>query len=246
MSKTKKRKLKVGFDFDGVVAYNPLRIVRPILHLGKKIFLRPKELSFFCPQNAWQRFCWQIIHESSFFPAPGFKLLKKLLKEGKIEGYLLTSRYDHLEDQFYRWLKKHDVDKLFKSYHLNKKDEQPHKFKERTIKKLKLDLFLDDNWDIVNYLNSKWDVRNEKWDTDNLNSRTFNVRKNKNLTSKNRKIKNSRSKTSHISHLTSKMPEIHWIYNILDQGIKYPRKHPHLLSFLKEIIERFEIKGVSS
>jgi len=158
----KKRKLKVGFDFDGVVAYNPLRIARPILFLTKKIILQPKELSFFCPQNAWQRFCWKIIHESSFFPAPGFTLLKKLLKKEKIEGYLLTSRYGHLEEQFYRWLKKHNADKLFKGYFLNKKDEQPHKFKERMIKKLKLDLYLDDNWDIVNYLNSKFHIPKSK------------------------------------------------------------------------------------
>jgi len=200
MPVSKKRKLRVGFDFDGVVVYNPLRIFRPFVAFFKKILWQPKELEFFCPQNAWQRFCWLIIHESSFFPAPGFTLLKKLLKEEKIQGYLLTSRYGHLEEQFYRWLKKNQADKLFKGYFLNKKDEQPHKFKERTIKKLGLDLYLDDNWDIIDYLSSRFEVRG------------------------------------------SRKPEIHWVYNLFDRGIDYPRKHPHLASFLKEIIARFKIE----
>ena len=215
----KRKKLRVGFDFDGVVAYNPLRIARPFVALLKKITLRPKKLEFFCPQNAWQRFCWKIIHESSFFPAPGFTLLKKLLKEEKIEGYLLTSRYGHLEEQFYRWLKKHQADKLFKGYFLNKKDEQPHEFKERTIKKLGLDLYLDDNWDIVNYLNNQ----QSQPEAGPPLAETIN------------------NPSPRLVRLWRKQFEIHWIYNIFDQSINYQHKHPHLASFLKELMERFNL-----
>jgi len=195
----KKRKLRVGFDFDGVVVYNPLRIFRPFVAVAKKIILRPKKLKFYYPQTSWEKFFWFVLHQSSIFPAPGFPLLKKLLKEGKIEGYLLTSRYSCLGGSFYHWLKKHQVDQLFKGCYLNKKNEQPHKFKERMIKKLKLDLYLDDNWDIVNYLHA----------------------------------------TCNMQHATC---EIHWVYNVFDRRIDYPRKHPHLASFLKKLVKRFKIK----
>ena len=35
---------------------------------------------------------------------------------------------------------------------MNEKDEQPHEFKERMIKELKLDIFVEDNLDIVRHL----------------------------------------------------------------------------------------------
>ena len=35
---------------------------------------------------------------------------------------------------------------------INEKDEQPHEFKRRTIDLLKLDYYVEDNWDVVNYL----------------------------------------------------------------------------------------------
>ena len=34
-------------------------------------------------------------------------------------------------------------------------NEQPHKFKGRVLKELKLDYYIDDNWGIVDYLNQK-------------------------------------------------------------------------------------------
>ncbi|NCO88386.1 hypothetical protein GW881_00520, partial [Candidatus Roizmanbacteria bacterium] len=37
----------------------------------------------------------------------------------------------------------------------NSKNEQPHIFKEKMIKKLNLDIYVEDNWDIVNYLEKK-------------------------------------------------------------------------------------------
>lgn len=96
-----------------------------------------------------------MLHETSFFPAVGIEDLKKLIRKGKIEAYIITGRYSFLEKSFYRWLKRHKLDNLFAGYYLNKADEQPHLFKEKIIKKLNLDMFVEDNWDIVQYLKSK-------------------------------------------------------------------------------------------
>jgi hypothetical protein len=53
-----------------------------------------------------------------------------------------------------------DIYKLLKEYNLkgikkiiqNENDQQPHLYKETVIKKLKLDYYFDDNWDIVKHL----------------------------------------------------------------------------------------------
>lgn len=147
------RKLKVGFDFDGVVAYNPLRVLRLPLNSLKKLLLQENRLNFYIPKRKLDRFVWSLAHEFSYFPAIGFSDLKKLLKKHKIEAYLITARYAFLEKSFFQWLKRHRLDKDFKGYFFNAKNEQPHKFKERMVKKLDLDVFVDDNLDIVKHLN---------------------------------------------------------------------------------------------
>jgi len=149
------KKLRVGFDFDGVIAYNPLRFMRlPVSLLGQLFGKRDKVITY-CPKTKVEEIFWIILHETSFFPALGFHKLKEMLKKEKIEGYLLTSRYSCLENSFYRWLKKHEIDKSFKGYFLNKNNEKPHIFKEKILRKLQLDYYIDDNLGIVEHLDYK-------------------------------------------------------------------------------------------
>ena len=149
----KQKKLKVGFDFDGVIAYNPLRIFRKPTKYLKSLILGKKELAFYYPKSTFEKKIWELIHESSFFPAPGIDELRSLLKKNKIEGFIITSRYSFLRPQLVRWLKRNNLHDYFSGIYHNENDDQPHKFKEKTVKKLKLDYFLEDNLDIVEHLN---------------------------------------------------------------------------------------------
>lgn len=149
------KKIRVGFDFDGVVAYNPFRVVRAIISFIKKDLLGIKKINFWYPKHRWQQIFWIILHESSIFPAIGVDLLKTLVAEEKIEAHLVTARYSFLDDHLTNWLKKYKLTYLFKTITLNKKDEQPHIFKAKMIKKQKLDFFIEDNLDIVRYLSQK-------------------------------------------------------------------------------------------
>ncbi len=155
-----KKTIRVGFDFDGVIAYNPLRFMRLPVSLLGLLFGKKDKVVTYCPKTKIEEWFWIVLHETSFFPAIGLSELKKLLYEGRIEGYLLTSRYACLEGSFYRWLNKHKIDKLFKGYFLNKQNEKPHLFKERIIRQLDLDYYIDDNFGIVEYLAEK--VGNKK------------------------------------------------------------------------------------
>src|SRR3990167_193168 len=105
-----RKPIRVGFDFDGVIAYNPLRFVRLPVSLLNRLFGKQDKVITYCPKTRIEELIWIAIHETSFFPAIGINELKKLLKKNTIESYLLTSRYACLEKSFYRWLKKHNLD----------------------------------------------------------------------------------------------------------------------------------------
>ncbi len=147
--------LRVGFDLDGVLLYNPARISRPIISIVKKLLFKKKGLRFYSPQTTWEKQFWKLFHRSSIFIAPGLDEIKTMIKQKKIKAYIITARYSFLKQDLEKWLKKIDVDHYFSGVFYNEKDEQPHLFKERMIKKLKLDMFVEDNWDIVNYLLTK-------------------------------------------------------------------------------------------
>lgn len=154
------KKLKVGFDFDGVVAYNPFRVIRAPVTFLKRNVLGIKKLQFWYPKKRWQQIFWVILHESSVFPAKGIDLMRKQVEDNKIEAHLVTARYSFLDDHLYKWLDKYSLRSLFKTVNLNKLDEQPHLFKEKIIKKFDLDIFIEDNWDIVSYLyKRKWNTQ---------------------------------------------------------------------------------------
>ena len=168
-----KKILRVGFDLDGVILYNPVRIFRPIMSLIKPLLLGKKSRRFYFPQTGFEKFVWRILHKTSFIPASGLKDLKKMATEKKIEPYIITARYDFLKDDFHGWIKKIQGESFLAGYCYNKANEQPHIFKEKTIKNLKLDIFVEDNWGITQYLSSHSDGTKIFW-IDNIFDRHIN------------------------------------------------------------------------
>lgn len=159
----KKQILRVGFDLDGVLLYNPARIARPIIVFLKKIFLKKEADKFHYPKTRLQKFVWQLLHKVAFGPATGYDQLKNLLKSKKIKAYIITGRNESLENDFNLWLKKLEASKYFSGCYFNDNNEQPFIFKERMIKKLNLDLYIEDNWDIADYLNLKSKIKNKSF-----------------------------------------------------------------------------------
>jgi hypothetical protein len=151
----KNKVLKVGFDLDGVLLYNPARIFRPIIYFIKKYILKRKTNQFYYPKNKLEQLIWLFLHKSSLFPAPEVKEIKQLIKEKKIKAYVISARYESLKEDFLFWKKKIDPENLFSSWYYNEKNNQPHLYKEKMIKKLNLDIFVEDNWDIAKYLKTQ-------------------------------------------------------------------------------------------
>ena len=145
----------VGFDFDGVVAYNPVRLARFPISYFKREILGIRTMQFFVPKNSFERAFWTFGHETSMFPALGASRLRQIVKDGVIEAHLVTSRFGFLESNLRRFLKFWNLTDTFASVTLNHKEEQPHEFKERIIRKSTFDYFVEDNWDIVSHLATK-------------------------------------------------------------------------------------------
>jgi hypothetical protein len=150
--------IRVGIDFDGVLAYNPFRVVRaPVTYVKRKI-LRQKTTRFYIPQTGVEKALWTILHESSIFPAKGVHLLKELVREKKIDAHLVTARYSFLQKHLYEWLKRNTIEDVFSSITINTHDEQPHIYKEKVINQKKFDYFIEDNLDIVEHVASRTDT----------------------------------------------------------------------------------------
>jgi hypothetical protein len=155
-----KKVIKIGLDFDGVLAYNPLRVARGPVTEFKKLFLRRTQKQFIIPRNPIAKYLWTLAHESSLFPGINPNKLLEFSKIRNVELYLVTARYSFLDRNLNKWLKKQNLGHIFKEIKINLKDEQPHIFKERELNKLKLDYFIEDNWDIVEHLTlNKNDVK---------------------------------------------------------------------------------------
>lgn len=157
-----KKQLRVGFDLDGVLLYNPARIARPIIVFFKKIFFKKEVNKFHYPQTRIQKLIWLIFHKVVFGPALGYEDLKKLIRSKKIKAYIITGRNESLKDDFSRWMEKLDANKYFAGSYFNDKNDQPYLFKEKMIRKLKLDLYIEDNWDIVKYIDQRSNIKNQK------------------------------------------------------------------------------------
>jgi hypothetical protein len=154
------KKIKVGFDLDGVLLYNPARIVRaPVVQFKHKFFPK-KEKVFYVPSTPPERFLWHIFHLSSIFIAGGFSDIKKLREKGIIEPYLVTARYDFLKPDLKRWLRLMKAHDTFEGVFMNENNMQPHLYKEKMVKRLGLGVFVEDNWDVVSHLNKTTTSKN--------------------------------------------------------------------------------------
>ena len=151
-----KKIIKVGFDPDGVILYNPIRFVRRIAKAFK--FLKPalfhqEKSPFYFPKTKLEIFLFTLLHKSSFKIDKSLPEIHKLVKAKKIEAYIITGRYSFLKKDFDNWIKIINKDKIFKDIYQNTKDLQPNEFKIKMIKKLNLDVYVEDNFDIIEKLN---------------------------------------------------------------------------------------------
>lgn len=155
--------MTIGFDFDKVfIDYPPFLPYSLIdyLYKGSLVFRKNRTknvvLRYRFPGKIEQK-----IRVLSHYPIfrhvikENIASLKKISSNKKNKTYLVSSRFGFLKKRTKAILEKYKLEKYFDEVYFNFENKQPHLFKEETIKKLKIDTYIDDDLDLTLYLSKR-------------------------------------------------------------------------------------------
>lgn len=153
----------IGFDFDKVfINYPPFvpYFLVDFLYKGRSVFenkpTRTTNLHYRFPGYYEQLL--RILTHHPILRNPiteNINYLKKITKLKKNKTYLVSSRYSFLRDRTEKIIDKYSLEKYFDGIYFNYENIQPHIFKEKTIKKLRIEVYIDDDLHLAMYLARK-------------------------------------------------------------------------------------------
>jgi glycosyltransferase involved in cell wall biosynthesis len=148
--------IKIGIDLDGVIIGKPPLIPRRLIEWLYRSSTN-KKLSYRFPNTKVEVFIRWLSHHPLFRPPikKNLKFIRELSKDKKYKLYAISSRYSFLQERTRQWFENYSLNGVFEQIFLNIKDEQPHLFKERVLKKLKPQMFIDDDLLTVEYLKAE-------------------------------------------------------------------------------------------
>lgn len=148
-----KKKIKIGFDLDGVIVGKPFFIPRKLLEwLVRSHNNQQKKYRF--PKLKVEIWLRKTSHHWLLRPPlkRNLEKIRELSQLNNLDLYSVSGRYGFLQNRTRKWIQKNKLKKLFKGIYINDKNQQPHLFKEKMIEKLGLDYFFDDDPIIINHL----------------------------------------------------------------------------------------------
>jgi len=144
--------MKIGFDLDKVFINTPPLIPNAVINK----FYKQRDngiLLYRIPSHPEQLFRKAIHIPILRQPMKdNLAFLKELSKGHKHQLYLISSRFNFLKPQTTQLVKRYKLDEIFDELYFNYDNKQPHEFKNETLKKLKLDIFVDDDLSLVRYV----------------------------------------------------------------------------------------------
>ncbi|MGB9637212.1 MAG: hypothetical protein ACPLY7_00230 [Microgenomates group bacterium] len=150
------KKIRIAFDLDGVIVDKPPLIPKRLIEW---LFRGWKKdgLHYRFPKSKLEQRIRKISHFYLFRPPirKNIEFIRQLAKEKKYELYIISARYSFLKDETEKWLKKRNINGIFKEVFINLSDEQPHLFKEEKLKEIKAEIFVDDDYLLADYLAQK-------------------------------------------------------------------------------------------
>lgn len=155
--------MNIGFDLDKIFINLPPLIPHGIIDF----FYKGKanhELKYRIPSKAEQII--RVFTHHPVFRSPIFEninSIKNLNLKNEHKYFLVSSRFSFLKKRTDDLIRKCCFNKMFKSMHFNYDNRQPHEFKSDVIRKLNLDIFVDDDLQLLEYLTSKNPKTNFFW-----------------------------------------------------------------------------------
>lgn len=156
----------IGFDLDGIfVGLPPFMSYRFIDWLYKDH--KGQKLKYRIPG-----FLEQKIRQVSHLPfvrppiEKNRKIITNSFKKKKYHFHLISGRFDFLKNLTVSWLKKHDMFEIFDKIYFNTDNLQPHEYKEKILSELRLDYYVEDDFESIIYLASKFRKIHFYWYTE--------------------------------------------------------------------------------
>lgn len=143
--------MTIGFDLDRIFINTPPFIPGNVIsRLYKK--KDNGELLYRIPSHPEQLFR-RVTHLPLFRPPieENLAFLQQLAKKNN-KLYLISSRYKFLENVTEQLVKKHKLGSIFEKLYFNYDDKQPHIFKNEILRKLKLDMYIDDDLSLLQFV----------------------------------------------------------------------------------------------
>lgn len=146
--------MNIGFDFDKIfIDYPPFLPAKLFDKLYKK---KDNGILLYRIPGIPEQIVRKALHLPFMRPAikENLAFLKKIPKQNN-KLYLISSRYKFLEPETNRLIKKYHLDKVFHALYFNFDNKQPHLFKNEILKKLKLDMYIDDDLSLLKYVSKE-------------------------------------------------------------------------------------------
>lgn len=148
----KKKIIKVGVDLDGVIIGKPPFVPKEFIEWLYRSH-KSKKLRYRYPGKIEECIRW-LSHIPLLRPPliENIEALQIFKKNNNCRIVAISSRFKFLEGRTYAWFRKHNIEDLFDEVYLNLENDQPHFFKEKMLKTLRMDYLIDDDIRLVRYL----------------------------------------------------------------------------------------------
>jgi len=147
--------MNIGFDLDKIFINFPPLVPEKVIDLLYKE-KTSHELRYRIPSRMEQ-----ILRTFSHHPllrlpiTENIDFIKDASLSNKNKYFLISSRFGFLKKRTDDLVRRHHFDKIFEAMYFNYDNKQPHQFKEEIIKKINLDVFVDDDLQLLEYLIGK-------------------------------------------------------------------------------------------
>lgn len=143
--------MNIGFDLDNIFISTPPFVPKKIIdRLYKK---RDNGVLLYRIPSIPEQLFRRSTHIPLLRPAikDNLEFLRRISKKDN-RLYLISSRFKFLEKRTAKLVKRYGLDKIFDEMYFNFENAQPHIFKNEIIKKLDLDLYIDDDLSLIKHV----------------------------------------------------------------------------------------------
>lgn len=142
--------MNIGFDLDGVFIDKPPFISKRLIEW---LYRGHDHRLFYRIPSKTEQFIRILTHYPIFRPAlrRNVEFIKRLNNDSN-KYYLISSRFGFLKDRTESIVNRYQLVDIFYKMYFNFDDNQPHVFKEKMLRKLVIDRYVDDDLPLLKFL----------------------------------------------------------------------------------------------